>query len=417
MSIDSESRYVLTGGQLAWARAGWIVIAGTMFGAVLASWPPYIRLLMAVCETCEITPAYAETLQASGVSTAQWAIFIIVPSIVVYLGWMGMGAAIFLLKSNDRRAVLLSALLIVIGASFGGTIGFIHGYLPEWVWVSDIINTVSFPAMVGLIYLFPNGEFEPPWLAWLLCVQTLLFLPIPFDNLNFPIAYNFVITFSFVLSCVAVPVYRYRRVMTFTERQQTKWVVFGIVLAMAGIATTTMLVVTGPAPCDERNLYCDMVQNIGYTLSPLMIPIFIGIGILRSRLWDIDVVIRRTLQYSLITGLLALTYFGIIIVLQSLFSSISNQQSDIAIVISTLAIAALFNPLRRRVQDFIDRRFYRKKYNAEQALAKFAAIARDEVELEKLTAALLGVIEETVQPEKVSLWLKPTPKKGMKRDA
>jgi len=107
-----------------------------------------------------------------------------------------------------------------------------------------------------------------------------------------------------------------------------------------------------------------------------------------------------------LTGLLALVYFGSVILLQSLTENLFGEQSPLVIVLSTLAIAALFNPLRTRIQDFIDRRFYRKKYNAEQALAQFAATARDEVELDKLTAALLGVVAEAMQSESLTLWLK-----------
>ena len=142
----------------------------------------------------------------------------------------------------------------------------------------------------------------------------------------------------------------------------------------------------------------------------LAIPLAIGIAILRYRLWDIDLIIRKTLQYALLTGLLALVYFGSVILLQSLVENLTGERSPLVIVLSTLAIAALFNPLRIHVQDFIDRRFYRRKYNAEQALTQFAATTRDEVDMQKLTAALLDVVEESMKPEKTSLWLKNDPK-------
>jgi len=127
---------------------------------------------------------------------------------------------------------------------------------------------------------------------------------------------------------------------------------------------------------------------------------------LRYRLYDIQIIIRRTLQYTLLTALLALVYFSSVVLLQSLAENLTGEQSPIVIVLSTLVIAALFNPLRVRVQDFIDRRFFRKKYNVEQALAQFAATSRDEVELGILTAKLVNLIDESLQPEEINIWLK-----------
>jgi hypothetical protein len=122
-------------------------------------------------------------------------------------------------------------------------------------------------------------------------------------------------------------------------------------------------------------------------------------------MFDIDIIIRRTLQYAIVTGILALIYFGLVVILQGLFSAAGDQESPIFIVISTLVIAGLFNPLRIRIQNIIDRRFYRQKVHAEQALAQFTAAARDEVDLDKLSAALLEVVQETMQPDGVSLTL------------
>ena len=136
-----------------------------------------------------------------------------------------------------------------------------------------------------------------------------------------------------------------------------------------------------------------------------IIAISLAMAILRYRLFDIDVIIRKTLQYTLLTGFLVLVYFGSVLLLQNLVETVSGEQSPIVIVISTLAIAALFNPLRHRIQDFIDRRFYRKKFNAEQTLVHFSTITRDEVNITNITHSLLNAVEETMQPEQASLWL------------
>jgi hypothetical protein len=138
-------------------------------------------------------------------------------------------------------------------------------------------------------------------------------------------------------------------------------------------------------------------------------PLSYVIAIKRYRLWDIDLHIRRTFVYSILTGTLVLVFFGTVVVVQTAVNSLSGQEqsSQLTIALSTLLIAALFTPLRRRVQAFIDRRFFRSKYDAALTLARFAQTARDEVELGRLTAELLRVSTETMQPDHISLWLKP----------
>jgi len=137
------------------------------------------------------------------------------------------------------------------------------------------------------------------------------------------------------------------------------------------------------------------------------IVIAVAFAIFRYRLYDFDLIIRRTLVYSILTTTLVVFYLGLVIVLESALRLLVGGGSQIATVISTLAIATLFTPLRRRVQDFIDRRFYRKKYDAQQTLAQFAAAARSETDLEALSTQVLAIVQNTIQPEQVSLWLNP----------
>jgi hypothetical protein len=177
------------------------------------------------------------------------------------------------------------------------------------------------------------------------------------------------------------------------EREQIKWLLFA-----GGLFVASM-------PLDFFSVpWSGVITN----LISLAIPLAIATAILRYRLFDIDVIIRRTTSYALITGLLALVYFASIVVLQGAFGRLTNFDSTPAVVLSTLLIAALFLPIRRRVQDLIDRRFNRTRYDAEKTLARFAATARDETDLDALLAELVRVIETTMQPEAVSVWLRPT---------
>lgn len=179
-------------------------------------------------------------------------------------------------------------------------------------------------------------------------------------------------------------------------RTQIQWFVLGsIVYTICAFASVFMM---------------EYLGDLAGTLDNLAIVIFylaIGIAITRYRLFDIDVIIRKTLVYTILIAALAFVFFGGVALLQTLFQAISGEQSAAGIVLSTLKIAGLFNPLRRRVQDFLDRRFYRRKYDAEQALASFAAHARGEMDIDQLSSELTVVVSETVQPESITLWLKP----------
>jgi len=210
---------------------------------------------------------------------------------------------------------------------------------------------------------------------------------------------------SFLAATIGSLAYNLLKVKDPVVRAQIRWIGLGFVVGLAlPVAFATIR--------DLLQLDSPLFQWIDSAsgLFIVLLPISFAIGILRYRLFDIDVIIRRTTSYAIITALLALVYLGSIVVLQRLFGDLTGQNSTVAVVLSTLLIAALSLPVRRRVQDLIDRRFNRTRYNAEKTLERFAATARDETDLDALLAELQRVIQETMQPESVSVWLRPTDK-------
>jgi hypothetical protein len=184
------------------------------------------------------------------------------------------------------------------------------------------------------------------------------------------------------------------------ERQQVKWFAYAAaIFAIAGVLNVSTLAIDVP-------LWVEWANLVIFPVAGTTIPIAIGIAILRYRLYDIDLLINRTLVYGLLTVTLVALYVGGIVVLQRLFVLLTGQRSTLAVVASTLLIAALFTPLRRRIQSFIDRRFYRRKYDARKTLEAFSAKLRDETDLDALSDDLVGVVRETMQPAHVSLWLR-----------
>jgi hypothetical protein len=188
------------------------------------------------------------------------------------------------------------------------------------------------------------------------------------------------------------------------ERQQIKWFAYATGLMISGgILTYPVSEVIGSA-------WLKWISFVPFILGVISIPVSMGIAILRYRLYDIDLLINRTLVYGTLTATLVGLYFGGIVLLQGLFVTLTGEQSTLAVVASTLLIAALFTPLRRRIQSFIDRRFYRSKYDARKTLEAFSAKLRDETNLEALNDDVVGVVRETIQPAHVSLWLPPKPR-------
>jgi hypothetical protein len=307
--------------------------------------------------------------------------------------------AVFLMwrKSADWFGLFLTFTFLIVGV--GSTLlEPALERLPGLVPVNNLLGVIGWQLMFILFYVFPDGHFVPRWTRWLPFVWLAANLVNQMSGLW--------VGMGLVLTTVASQIYRYGWRSTPLQKQQTKWLVAALVVTMLFLIILAPGIFEPPSADGlGARLIGALLGGTLFRLIFLLFPAAILIAILRHRLWDIDVIIRRTLVYSVLTAVLALIYFGGVVLLQQLTRSITAS-SDLAIVVSTLVIAALFFPLRRRVQNAIDRRFYRRKYDAAKTLAAFGMTARDEVELEKLTAELLNVVNETMQPASVSLWLK-----------
>ncbi len=294
--------------------------------------------------------------------------------------------------------------------------------------------TVGWSALYLLVLHFPDGKIYPPraapWVYASISASIVLTTAIFFSNADFeaglpnpfslPVLqkYTELVTLSAVLIGSPVwifdflsPVLRYRRGSQL-ERQQIKWLgLFGGLLAIGSTLGFVVypLLTGGEMFSRENNLF----SLFFFSSTSLFPPLLIGIAVLRYHLWDIDIVIRKTLVYGALTATLALVFFSGVTLLQQVLGRVAGiEDSPIAVVLSTLTIVVLFNPLRKRIQDFIDRRFYRHNYDAEKALAQFAAAARSETDMEKLTTSMLDTVQSTLQPTAVAVWLKAAPERG-----
>jgi hypothetical protein len=404
----------LSGSWLLLARVTWGTVVVLALGIGVASLPTYTAFLDTVCvrATCSfarLTPTTVQALSALGLSHDSYvALTLTLTAVFAAVCWT-VGGVLVWRKSHDRMALLAALMLILLSTTnVTRTVGEGETQPVVALLFLDLLTV----GVVFLVFsLFPDGRFVPRWTLWLTLGffgWRVLFFLLPtwpfvgwLDNLMWAGSFG---------GLAIAQVYRYVRVSGSVERQQTKWVVFGFTI------TTLVGVLPGPllSTFSQPGSLFEVINEAVFNVVSLLLPLSIGIAILRYRLWDIDVLIHRTLVYGTLTGTLALVYVGSILLLQYLLRGLT-QGYDVAIVGSTLVIAALFQPLRRRIQQTIDRRFYRRKYDAVRILAAFSATLRNEVDLHQLREQLVAVVQETMQPTSVSLWLRPPEHDGTHR--
>ena len=402
-------------------RLSWGVLVALNLGVFVASLPVYVALLQSICSgpvvgcaAGELAPATVRALQAVGISLGAYVAIKLVLDGVMALVCLAVSAVLFWRKSEDWIALLVAFFLVLLGTAT--VINTVAQSPSVWQVPAQVSIALFYVLLFLLFYVFPDGYFVPPWTRWLLVgwiinVLLYVFWPSAFATSSWLKALSLLWTAPFYLSLVLAVVYRYRHASGPLQRQQTKWVVFGIMLALIGFFGAILWDNLVFFPTSE------LIADTATAVALLLIPLSFGLAILRYRLWDIDVLINRTLVYGSLTSILTLSYVGLILLLQAFTHALTGQAGDhpVLIVISTLAIVGLFQPLRRRIQRIIDRRFYRSKYDAARTVAAFSSTLRQEVDLEQLREQLLAVVQETMQPAHVSLWLRPPERDGKRK--
>ena len=400
----SPSGTNLRGRWLFVARAAWALIAALTFGVFVAAIPGYVFSIL------EFSQGGWMGAPVEGPTTLVFTLSLlgVLASVTTALVCLILAVVLFWLRSNDWMVVLTSSYLLLYGTVMAGPLEWAEEFYSVWpslavVVIQPLLLTTP---TVALVVLFPDGRFVPRWTRWLILFSIALVAA----NLYLPLAFWGVLMVVIICLALYAQVYRYRYVSTPSERQQTKWVTFGfaswwLIMLLLFVPYSLSL----GLPSDDPLPWWTLVSSTGWWLSLTIVPLSLSVAVLRYRLYDIDVVINRTLVYGSLTVMLALVYFGSVASLQYAFRALTGheEQQQLVIVISTLAIATLFSPLRRRIQISVDRRFYRRKYDAATTLIAFSARLRDETDLATVSEDLVSVVRETMQPQHVSLWLRP----------
>jgi len=402
----------LAGRRLFVARALWLGLTISYLIMLVASAPEYWKKLL-------LDPyGLARPLAQIGLTVDIFVLYVIVLNYSTILVLMSMAIFIFWRKSDDWMAIMVSLMLVAIC----GVILPITGGLADSDTLTaalyHALRALGFGIVLAVLFLFPDGHFTPDWTRYILLlwfgygISWLIFpqlapLAAPADIRSGEHLVSLASSLVWLAAGIFSQIFRYKRVSDPVRRQQIKWVVFGFTMFMAGMFAISLPVLFLPVvrqPGTKLLSYLlVMIPVVLFCLT--LVPLTIMFSILKYKLWVIDAIFRRTLAYTALTATLVVLYSLSVMLLQMLFTRLIGRGENLAIVGSTLAMAAIFNPLRARIQGDIDRRFYRQKYDAERLVVSFGASLRDEVEMNQLVLRLLQATQETLQPDGAELWL------------
>ena len=410
-------------------RYGWVAITFLTLALLVVGIPERVQGIESSSDW--------RSIRQLGLSVSAFATLAMVVDSIFLLGHFSLAGVIFWRRRSSRMALLVALTMVTNGSLVPLLLTYEGVTLPPvWNFMKNLVVYASLISSVSLLFVFPDGRFIPRSAAVLafgwaaLCLPAIFLPDTPISLTQWPRVLQTLILLVISGSGVYAQVYRFNRVSTALERQQAKWALLGLTAAALGpfayFLTFAAIGATVQQPVPNllyqrlgasffsSTYLLRLFDSVGFNLFTLLFPISFAIAIMRYRLWDIDLLINRALVYGALSATLLISYLAIVILLEVVLRALTGKgQNDLVTVISTLSIAALFAPFRRRVQRGIDRRFYRRKYNAARTVEAFSAGLRQEVELDTLCERLIGVVQETVQPEQVSLWLKPGTHHGL----
>ncbi len=385
-----QGRWLLLG------RGVWLALVILTLGIFFANLPVYLALLQTpcagtACEWQQLTHSQVETLKGIGLSPGDYAAFIVALTLATMVVCLVVSTLIVWRRSDDRMALLVALMLVTSGPIIATTA--VVASPSPWQVPNEFLTFLSSTLLVLVFLLFPSGQFVPRWTRWtlvvFLAVQVSFFFPVAPLIPNTPVSQpGWLVAAGELATVVLVQLYRYRRVSSPLQRQQTKWVVFGMALPITIYIGGTVLYLIFPALAESGSLY-PLAFNVFGTCWPLFIPLSFGFAMLRYRLWEIDIIINRTLVYSALTVIIAGVYVLVVGILSTLLHAYGN------VFISLLAtglIAVLFQPLRARLQRLINRLMFGERDDPHAVLSRLGS----RLEATLAPEAILSTIVETV---------------------
>ncbi len=397
--LDTHTQ--LHGRLLLLARTGWIVLLLVSVGMFLASLPPYYAALLAFSGPHTPTDAVRVGLMQLGVPVGLYAAYHMAVLVVLMLVFVGAGLLIFWRKGNDGATLFFSSVLVVFGAIWPNTLGALTAQYPAVALLDQFLNFSGFTFFFLLGYLFPDGRFVPRWTRWVALVVVVSAIPEFFFPLDNPVVEQFdpLLGIVFITTLVFAQIYRYRHISTTTQRQQTKWVMFSLVVALVCFIGTAILE-RNPAfnqPGAPAALF-RVVALITYGAAFMLVPVAISIAVLRYRLWDIDPIINRSLVYGALTacvfGLYVLTvgYLGV------LFRADMGSSVGLPLqLIATGVVAVLFNPLRERLQRGVNRLMYGERDEPYTVLSRLGQRLEATLAADMVLPAVVETVREALK--------------------